>query len=85
MSYADDDWDDPDDFPDADEEAAEKGDGTIPCPYCGEDIHADSVRCPHCENYLSREDAPPRGKPLWIALGALAVLAVVLMWILRGM
>jgi predicted nucleic acid-binding Zn ribbon protein len=55
--------------------------GTTPCPYCGKPIYEDAVRCPHCENYLSREDAPPRRHPLWIALGAIAVLAIVMMWI----
>jgi hypothetical protein len=82
MSYPDDDWDEPDEYEGGD--ASDEGD-TIPCPYCGEDVYEDSIRCPRCENYLSREDAPPRRHPLWIALGALAVLAIVLMWILRGM
>jgi hypothetical protein len=60
----------------------DEGPGTIPCPYCGEDVYEDAERCPHCANYLSREDAPPRARPWWIILGALGVLAVVAMWVL---
>ena len=32
----------------------------IPCPYCGAEIHDETERCPHCEHYISKEDAPPR-------------------------
>jgi predicted nucleic acid-binding Zn ribbon protein len=59
----------------------EDGDDTQPCPYCGAAIHEEAIRCPHCENYLSEEDAPkpsPRGRhPVWII-----VLAVVLLLLL---
>ena len=34
---------------------------TVPCPYCRAPIHEDAERCPKCENYISREDAPSRG------------------------
>lgn len=65
----DDDYgDDPDDEP------------TIPCPYCGEEIHEDSPRCPHCEHYVSREDAPPARKPVWIIVGVLLCLFAVYLW-----
>ncbi len=39
---------------------------TVSCPYCKADILEEAQYCPRCENYLSREDAPPAGKPLWI-------------------
>jgi hypothetical protein len=61
---------------DEDEEA------TIPCPYCHRQIHEDSQRCPHCENYLSEEDAPPSRKPWWIILGVLAGLYAVYRWVM---
>jgi hypothetical protein len=54
---------------------------TIPCPYCHEEIHEDSQRCPHCEHYISREDSLPSRKPWWIILGTLACLYVVYRWI----
>jgi hypothetical protein len=77
MSYPDDDedWDAPND----DDEPE-----TVPCPYCGEEIYEDTVRCARCGNYLSQEDAPPRRHPWWIAIGALAVLGIVAMWVLRN-
>jgi uncharacterized paraquat-inducible protein A len=66
-----DDWDD-----DADDDC------TMPCPYCGRSIHEDSVRCPHCEKYLSEEDRPDVLKPWWLIVAAVVCLLAVLTWIL---
>ena len=63
-------WDD-----DEDEET------TIPCPYCRRPIYEDSLRCPHCGNYISDEDTAAARKPWWIVLGALLVFYVVYRWI----
>jgi hypothetical protein len=57
---------------------------TVPCPHCGEAVYEEAERCPHCEAYLSEEDAPPARKPWWVVAGALAVLAVVALWIWKG-
>jgi predicted nucleic acid-binding Zn ribbon protein len=62
---SDDDWDD----------------DTVPCPYCGKAVYEDAERCPYCENYLSREDAPGR-QPTWIVIGVLVCLVLVAGWIL---
>lgn len=43
-----------------DEDFEEQNDATIPCPYCATPIPEDAPRCPYCENYVSREDSPPR-------------------------
>lgn len=56
-------------------------DDTEPCPYCGADVYEDAERCPSCGNYLSDEDAPPRRKPWWIYVCALACLYAVYRWI----
>ncbi len=75
MSHWDEDdaWEEPDD-----------GDAvTLPCPYCGRAIPEDTPRCPYCENYISREDAPPSRKPWWIIIGGLLVLYVVYRWVVR--
>jgi hypothetical protein len=56
---------------------------TVPCPSCGEEIYEEAERCPHCERYISREDAPGR-RPLWMVLGALLALAAALGWVLSG-
>lgn len=52
---------------------------TIACPYCGVEIYEESQRCPHCEKYISKEDAPAAKKPSWVVLGfILALLATAL-------
>src|SRR5262249_28813641 len=55
----------------------------VACPYCGEEIYVQAERCPHCETYISEEDAPAlgRGKPWWLYIGALACLYAVYRWI----
>jgi hypothetical protein len=78
-------WDDEDEEDDWDAANMddEDEDSTIPCPYCGCDVHEDSPRCPACENYLSLEDAPvkPTGKPWWVLLGAGLGLLVFVRWL----
>ncbi len=54
---------------------------TIPCPYCRREIHEDSQRCPHCESYISQEDAPPSRKPWWMIIGALLCAYIIYRWI----
>jgi hypothetical protein len=56
---------------------------TVPCPYCGAAVYEDAERCPRCENYISREDAPSR-TPLWVKLTALVCLAVAIGWAVQG-
>jgi hypothetical protein len=74
----DEDWE-----PDAEDEPDEADDEpTVSCPYCQREIHEDSPRCPHCGNYISEEDAPPRRRPKWIVITALICLALVILWIL---
>src|SRR2546421_8682091 len=69
-------------------EVADVDDGddpeTVPCPYCRRPIWEEAELCPHCKNYLSREDAPRR-YPWWLIAGVAACLAIVLLWVLtRG-
>lgn len=63
------------DFGDDDEEL------TIACPWCRAEIHEDAPRCPHCGNFISKEDGPSAPKPGWLILGAILALLVVLSWI----
>lgn len=83
-------WDDEDEWGEGEEDFAEEDtvgydddEPTIACPYCGEDIHEDSPRCPHCENYLSQENTPTTmtNKPWWFLLGAGLGLLVFLRWL----
>ncbi len=72
---------DGEDDPDLEEGYLDDDDLCIPCPHCGREILEESERCPYCERYLSREDAPPGRKPIWIWLGVIACLYVVYRWI----
>lgn len=81
MDDDDSDWDD-DDIDD--ESADEDEESTIACPYCNEQIHEDSERCPHCEHYLSDEDAPPARKSWLIVIGTMVCLYIVYRWIVGG-
>lgn len=75
----DEEWDEEDEDSDAfDDDDIE----TIPCPYCREEIAEDSPRCPHCEGYISKEDAPGTSQPLWIIVTALVCLLMMLSGIL---
>lgn len=57
---------------------------TVPCPFCREAIAEDSDRCPHCGNWLSKEDSPTTPKTsFWVTMMVLAVLAVLMMVWLR--
>ena len=57
--------------------------GVAHCPYCKREISEEAQWCPHCENYLSKEDAPPSGGKSWpwVVLMVLALLAAA-MWML---
>jgi predicted nucleic acid-binding Zn ribbon protein len=74
---------DGEDFDEEDSFVRDDDEPTVACPYCGEEIHEDSPRCPHCENYLSQEDAPATAtnKPWWFLLGAGLGLLVFLRWL----
>ena len=69
-------------YDDDDEESYDEDEGsTVACPYCGQQMYEDSPRCPHCERYVSEEDAPPARKPWWIVVGTLVCLYAVYRWI----
>jgi uncharacterized paraquat-inducible protein A len=72
----DENWDDEDD-PNEEDEA------TIPCPYCGEEIHEDAQQCPACGQYISAEDAPPASKPWWILIAAILGLVGIYLAVMR--
>jgi endogenous inhibitor of DNA gyrase (YacG/DUF329 family) len=76
-------YDDEADRDDREYPGPEDDDETVPCPYCGAEVYEDAERCPHCESYISREDAPAR-KPWWIAWGVFVCLLIVLGWIFFG-
>jgi hypothetical protein len=80
MARDEDDLDDSE-YPEPDDDSED--DGTVPCPYCGAALYEDAERCPRCENYVSREDAPSR-VPLWVKVTALVCLVVAVLWAVYG-
>ena len=79
----DDDFDDyGDDYEPDDDGEGDSEEPTQECPYCREEIHADSVRCPQCGKYLSEEDRPPASKSWLIIVGTILCLLVTAMWLL---
>jgi hypothetical protein len=82
----DDDREDPDraDMDDDDEAAAGFDSATEECPHCGEEISEYAQRCPACDRYLSREDAPPPNQhPRWVIVTALIILVPMLYALVR--
>jgi hypothetical protein len=73
-------WDDEEDDFDIDADGEDSSDVLMECPYCRERIYDDAVRCPHCEKYLSREDAPSH-TPLWIVVCGILALGAALTWV----
>jgi len=53
---------------------------TVPCPHCKREVHEDCQRCPHCDEFISSEDAPRPLAPWWIVIGILIVLGMVYCW-----
>jgi hypothetical protein len=70
-------------MPDVDDLDDDDDDETVPCPHCGAAVYEDAERCPRCENYLSREEAPST-VPLWVKLTALVCLGAAILWAIRG-
>jgi hypothetical protein len=57
---------------------------TVPCLYCREEILEDAERCPHCENYISAEDAPPEPRSKFLVIVMIFALLIVVYWVIRG-
>jgi uncharacterized paraquat-inducible protein A len=68
-----------DDFEYPEPDDGDGDDETDVCPYCHADIYEDAVRCPSCERYLSREDAPS-SQPRWVLATAMVCLLIALWW-----
>ena len=68
-------------FPDEPDDDDGGDDETVPCPHCLRPVYEDAVRCPHCGQYQSREDASRR-HPWWLVIGVLICLVLVSRWII---
>jgi hypothetical protein len=75
MAWNEEDETDPEPDPEA-PDAADMSDepATIECPYCHREVLEDSIGCPHCGNYLSRESDPKPREWWWIVAMILVIL-----------
>ena len=69
-------WDDDDDESEIDDDL------TIHCPHCLGLVYEDAEQCPHCGNYLSKEDMP-WSRPIWLVVGVVICLGIVFYWFFR--
>jgi hypothetical protein len=74
--------DDPEDPAAADQDAHDDPE-TVGCPFCGREISELADVCPHCGNFVHGEDAPGRGKPLWVIVVVAALLVAMLYGAIR--
>ena len=72
------DRDDPDPS-DQDDDDGDEYDETLPCPYCGKAMDEQAEVCPHCRNFISREDAPHRRLKWWVWLAVVLCLVALLL------
>lgn len=79
----DEDWDwDADDDADPSDDSDEEP--TVPCPYCRREMLEDAPQCPSCGRFISAEDHPDPGKPLWIIATAVVCLVAAVWWVLTA-
>ena len=55
-------------------------DDVIDCPYCDQEIYADTPKCPNCGQYISKEDTPAELKHWWLLVGFLLAMFAVSGW-----
>jgi hypothetical protein len=48
-------------------------------------IAEDSERCPHCERYISDEDAPAQPRSKFVIVMMIVTLLIVVYWLVNGM
>lgn len=80
--------DDERDLPQAmDLEEDDDGDYVVDCLYCGQPIHEDAPRCPHCGQWQDAEHSPATrraGGWFWPVMVALLVAVILVMWMGLG-
>ena len=55
---------------------------TLACPACSQSIYEDSVRCPHCGDYVTGSTTSVfAGRPWWYVVLALAGVAAAIVWL----
>ena len=59
----------------------------LPCSECGQDIYEDSVRCPHCGNYITadtRSTSRLFSQPAVVLISIVLILALIAIVALAG-
>ncbi|MEO1128522.1 MAG: hypothetical protein AAFX05_02315 [Planctomycetota bacterium] len=65
----------------SDADVARFSDETIPCPSCGESVYDEATMCQRC-GHIMGDAVDSRGKPLFVAVGIITLVAFVVVWVL---
>jgi hypothetical protein len=53
----------------------------VKCPNCRREVSEEAEQCTYCGYYITREDAPARGKPWWWILVVVLLLLIFLRYL----
>ena len=84
----DDDYDDdrdPEEPEDFDRDDDPFGTDTEPCPFCKREVHDQTDICPHCGNFIPRdEDRPVQVGTIWLVTAGVLLLAILTLILFSG-
>jgi hypothetical protein len=78
----DEEYDDPEGPAEADQDTHDDPE-TVRCPFCGREVIELADVCPACGNFMAASDAPRQGKPVWVIVAVLALLAAMVFGVVR--
>ena len=71
-------------YEDADAEFTSGDSPDVPCPHCGKTITEDHQRCPFCNAFITKEDAPAEKKSSFVMIMLLiSLVAILIFWVLK--
>ena len=70
---------DRDEGPDPSDQDDDPDDNTVPCPSCRTPIYEESEFCPHCGQYVTREEQPVKTST-WVIIGVVLAVVAAAVW-----
>ena len=75
---------DPEEPEDFDRDDDPFGTDTEPCPFCKREIHDQTDICPHCGNFISRDDGPVQVGPVWLVTAGVLLITILALILFSG-